>query len=58
MPGVEPVSLEPPREPLTGDSHEHLIAAMQAFAESLGFTVSFETIEGHAGCQAPPKIVG
>ena len=49
LPGVEPVLLEPPREPLTGDSHAHLIEPMQAFAESLGFTVSFESIDGSAG---------
>lgn len=49
LPGVEPVSLEPPREPLTGDSHAHLLAPLQAFAESLGYAVSFEAIEGSAG---------
>jgi hypothetical protein len=47
--GVEQAPLEPPCEPLTGDSHAHLIAPMRAFAESLGFTVSFETIDGAAG---------
>lgn len=49
LPGVEPVSLEPPREPLTGDSHAHLIEPMVGFAESLGFMVSFEQIAGSAG---------
>ena len=49
LPGVEPVALEPPREPLTGDSHAHLIAPLQAFAESLGYEVSFEAIPGSAG---------
>jgi hypothetical protein len=34
---------------LTGDSHEHLIAPMQAFAESLDFTVSFESIPSQTG---------
>jgi N-terminal domain of anti-restriction factor ArdC len=38
--GVEQASLEPPCEPLTGDSHAHLIAPLRAFTESLGFTVS------------------
>jgi hypothetical protein len=41
--GVEQAPLEPPREPLTGDSHAHLLAP------SLGFTVSFQTIAGPAG---------
>jgi hypothetical protein len=49
LPGVEPVSLEPPREPLTGDSRAHLIEPMVAFAASLGFTVCFEPIAGPAG---------
>jgi hypothetical protein len=47
--GVEPVSLEPPCEPLTGDSHAHLIDPMVQFAASLGYSVSFETIAGPAG---------
>jgi hypothetical protein len=41
--------LEPPSEPLTGDSHVHLLGPIQAFAESLGFTVSFESIAGATG---------
>ena len=47
--GVEPTPLEPPSEPLTGDSHAHLLAPMQAFTASLGFTVSFESIPGQTG---------
>lgn len=46
---VQQAPLEPPCQPLTGDSHAHLIAPMQAFAESLGFAVSFEAIDGPAG---------
>ncbi len=47
--GVEQAPLEPPCAPLTGDSHEHLIAPMRAFGESLGFTVAFEAIDGPVG---------
>jgi len=47
--GVQPTPLEPPCEPLTGDSHAHLLAPMQAFTESLGFTVSVESIPGRTG---------
>jgi hypothetical protein len=43
------VPLEPPCEPLTGDSHAHLLGPLQAFTESLGFTVSFEQIPGATG---------
>ena len=49
IPGAEQAPLEPPCEPLTGDSHARLIAPLRAFAESLGFSVSFEPIAGPAG---------
>lgn len=49
LPAGEPTPLEPPSHPLTGDSHAHLIAPAVAFAESLGYDVSFEPISGSAG---------
>jgi hypothetical protein len=58
--GAEQASLEPPCEPLTGDSHAHLLEPLAAFARSLGFDVSFESIRGSAGgwCdQQAKKIV-
>jgi hypothetical protein len=53
--GAEPAALEPPREPLTGDSHAHLIAPMRRFAESLGYSVSFEPIDGSTGGWCDPR---
>jgi hypothetical protein len=47
--GREQAPLGPPSESLTGDSHAHLLAPMQAFAESPGFSVSFESIPGETG---------
>jgi len=47
--GLPQAPLEPPSEPLTGDSHAHLLEPMRALAESLGFTVSFESIAGATG---------
>lgn len=47
--GVDQAPLEPPCEPLTGDSHAHLLAPLQAFTASLGFSVSFESIPGATG---------
>jgi len=47
--GAEQAQLEPPSAPLTGDSHAHLLAPLQAFTESLGFSVSFEAIPGATG---------
>ena len=59
LPGTEPVALEPPHQPLTGDSHAHLLAPLRRFAESLGYSVSFEVIEGSAGgwCDAKAKRI-
>ena len=47
--GVEQAVLEPPCEPLTGDSHANLIEPLRAFAASLGYTVSFEPIDRGGG---------
>jgi N-terminal domain of anti-restriction factor ArdC len=47
--GMPEAPLEPPSKPLTGDSHAHLLEPTRAFAESLGFTVSFESIPGATG---------
>lgn len=57
--GAEQAPLDPPCEPLTGDSHRHLLAPLRAFTESLGFTVSFDAIEGSAGgwCDARKKRI-
>lgn len=47
--GVEQAPLQPPCQPLSGDSHAHLIEPIRAFAESLGFSVSFQAIDGPVG---------
>jgi N-terminal domain of anti-restriction factor ArdC len=49
LPGADRVALEAPHEPLTGDSHAHLLVPFCQFAESLGYSVAFEVIEGSAG---------
>jgi hypothetical protein len=59
LPDTEPAPLEPPREPLTGDSHRHLIERLQAFAHSIGFELCFETIAGGVGgwCDSRAKRI-
>jgi hypothetical protein len=49
----------PPREPLTGESHAHLLVPLQAFAGSLGYAVSFQAIAGSAGgwCDAKARRI-
>jgi len=49
LPGVEQLPLEPPCEPLTGDSHAHLLEPLGELAAELGYTVSLENIAGAAG---------
>jgi hypothetical protein len=39
LPGVDPVPLAPPAEPIEGDSHQHLIAPLQALAHEIGYRV-------------------
>lgn len=46
LPSGEPTPLEPPRQPLTGDSHAHLLRRLLGL---LGYAVSFEAIDGSAG---------
>jgi N-terminal domain of anti-restriction factor ArdC len=59
LPSGEPTPLQPPSQPLSGDSHAHLIAPTIAFAESLGYTVSFAPIAGSAGgwCDTKAKQI-
>lgn len=49
LPGVEPASLEPPRAPVEGDSHAHLLAPLEQHARSLGFQVRYDTLKGRDG---------
>ena len=59
LPYGQPTPLQPPSQPLSGDSHAHLIAPTIAFAESLGYTVSFEPIAGSASgwCDTTAKQI-
>ena len=59
LPGVEQLPLEPPCEPLTGDSHAHLLEPLGKLATELGYTVTFEEIAGATGgwCDAHAKRI-
>ena len=43
--GAQPVDLRPPGEPLTGDSHAHLLAPLCALAQSLGYRVTARELD-------------
>jgi hypothetical protein len=44
LPGVEPTPLAPPRQPLSGDSHTHLLEPLERLATELGYIVSYRSI--------------
>lgn len=46
LPGREPVALEPPTEPITGDSHAQLLAPLEQLAHELGFHVEHRPLDG------------
>jgi antirestriction protein ArdC len=49
LPGVEPVPLDPPGQPVDGDSHANLLVPLERHAASLGFTVGYRPLQGRAG---------
>jgi antirestriction protein ArdC len=48
LPDREPVSLESPAEPISGDSHAHHLPTLSALARELGYTVSTRSMDGPA----------
>jgi len=59
IPGADATSLEAPCEPLTGDSHRHLLERLAAFAGELGYTITYQQIPGACGgwCDAKAKAI-
>jgi hypothetical protein len=56
LPGKEPVPLSPPSQPITGDSHSHLIPPLIAHAGQLGYSVEIRDLpENGPGGWCDPK---
>jgi antirestriction protein ArdC len=56
LPGKEPFPLNPPSQPITGDSHGHLIAALIAHAGQLGYSIQIRDLPEHGpGGWCDPK---
>jgi hypothetical protein len=57
LPGREPVPLTPPSQPITGDSHRHLIAPLTAHAAELGYAVEIRDLpdDGPGGWCDPKR---
>ena len=48
LPDKEPVPLAPPAEPISGDSHAHLVEPLAALAHELGYSLRFTALKGGA----------
>lgn len=59
LPGTEPVPLQPPSQPIEGDSHTHLLAPLERLAGELGYTLSRRALEGQADgwCDAAKREI-
>lgn len=59
LPDREPVVLEPPSQPITGDNHAHLLVPLTTFAAELDYRVEQRTLPGSAGgwCDAEQRLI-
>lgn len=59
LPGRELVALEPPSEPITGESHVYLLAPLERLASELGYAVEPRRLDGAADgwCDATAKRI-
>ncbi len=58
IPGIDPLPLEPPAQPISGDSHAHLLPALEAHAASLGYRVSYpQTRDCDGYCDHSEKLI-
>lgn len=48
LPGRDPIALEPPREPISGDSHARLLTPLENLAAELGYSVRHLPLDGGA----------
>ena len=48
LPGAEPVSLQSPCQPIQGDTHTHLLPALEQLAVELGYSVARRPLDGPA----------
>lgn len=60
LPDSDPVPLSPPSQPVTGDSHAHLLAPLEALATELGYSVRQLPLAGSAEgfCDPERKEIG
>lgn len=49
LPDAEPAPLDPPGQPVSGDSHAQLLEPLEQYAQSLGYSVGYQLLRGRAG---------
>jgi len=49
LPGIEPAPLAPPRAPIAGDSHGHLLPRLERLCGELGYGVAYRPLDGADG---------
>jgi hypothetical protein len=49
LPGTQPIPLCAPAEPITGESHAHLLEPLERLAGELGYRVRYRPIDGSTG---------
>ena len=59
LPGTDPVPLDPPCQPIEGDTHAHLMDPLAQLAEELGYSVDPRPLEGSAGgwCDSKQHVI-
>ncbi|QEC47040.1 hypothetical protein FSW04_05200 [Baekduia soli] len=60
LPGTEPIPLEPPSEPIAGDTHTHLVGPLIALAGELGYRAEIRDLptDGPGGwCDPKHKVI-
>jgi antirestriction protein ArdC len=59
IPGRAPAPVKPPSEPITGDSHAHLLPRLVALAGELGYSVDERSLDGAADgwCDGKAKAI-
>jgi hypothetical protein len=59
LPGTEPVPLEPPCQPIEGDTHAHLLSALERLAHELGYSVDPRPIDASADgwCDSKRRVI-
>jgi len=48
LPGMDPVPLESPCQPIRGDTHAHLLSPLQSLASEIGYSVRIRSVDGPA----------